>query len=100
MLQRADATSRRKAGHYETAINAKGFEVDLLRRQPVDDDPHPFRFSKDEDDLWPVQALRASVLTSAPRFEHIVISSTGRMALMRTISPLTFVEFKRQRDIR
>ncbi len=40
-------------------------------------------------------ASRASVLTSAPRFEHIVISATGRMALMRTVSPVTFVEFKR-----
>ncbi len=95
VLQRADATFQRKEGQNETAINAKGFEVDFLRRQPVDDDPHPFRFSEDEDDLWPVQALRASVLTSAPRFAHIVISSTGRTAMMRTISALTLVEFKR-----
>ena len=95
ILQRADATFRRKDGQNETAINAKGFEVDFLRRQPIGDDPHPFRFSEDEDDLWPVQALRASVLTSAPRFEHIVISATGRMTLMRTIAPETFVEFKR-----
>jgi hypothetical protein len=94
VLQRADATFERKQGHKETAINAKGFEVDFLRRQPVDGDPHPFRFSTDEDDLWPVQAVRASVLTSAPRFEHIVISATGRMTLMRTVSPHTFVEFK------
>lgn len=49
----------------------------------------------DEDDLWPVQARRASVLTNAPRFEHVVISATGRMTLMRTIAPETFVEFKR-----
>jgi len=38
---------------------------------------------------------RASVLTSAPRFEHLVISATGRMALMRTIDPAVFVGFKR-----
>ncbi len=95
ILQRADATFQRKQGHHETAINAKGFEVDFLHRQPVDDDPHPFRFSNDEDDLWPVQALRASVLTSAPRFEHVVVSATGRMGLMRTVAPATFVEFKR-----
>ena len=95
VLQGADATFQRKEGQNETAINAKGFEVDFLRRQPVGDDPHPFRFSADEDDLWPVQALRASVLTSAPRFEQIVISATGRMGLMRTIAPETFVQFKR-----
>ena len=95
VLQRADASFVRKEGQYETAINAKGFEVDFLRRQPVDGDAHPFRFSADEGDLWPVQALRASVLTSAPRFEHIVISATGRMTQMRTIAPSTFVAFKR-----
>ncbi len=95
VLQRADASFQRKEGQNETAINAKGFEVDFLRRQPEGDDPHPFRFSDDEGDLWPVQAVRASVLTNAPRFEHVVISATGRMTLMRTIAPETFVAFKR-----
>jgi hypothetical protein len=95
VLQRADPTFQRKEGQNETAINAKGFEVDFLRRQPEGDDPHPFRFSNDEDDLWPVQAVRTSVLTNAPRFDHVVVSSTGRMALMRTIAPASFVEFKR-----
>lgn len=95
VLQRADPTFERKEGQNETAINARGFEVDFLRRQPVDQDPHPFRFTTDEDDLWPVQAVRASVLTSAPVFEQPVISVTGRMALMRTVVPDVFVEFKR-----
>lgn len=95
VLKRADRTFERKEGQNETAINARGFEVDFLRRQPVDGDPHPFRFSEDEGDLWPVQAVRASVLTTAPRFEHAVISVNGRMASMRTISPSAFVEFKR-----
>lgn len=95
VLQRADSTFERKEGQNETAINAKGFEVDFLRRMAEGDDPHPFRFSADEGDLWPVQAVRASVLTNAPRFEHVVASATGHMATMRTIAPATFVEFKR-----
>jgi hypothetical protein len=95
VLQRADASFRRKEGQNETAVNDRGFEVDFLRRQPEGDDPHPFRFSDDEGDLWPVQAVRASVLTTAPRFDHVVVSATGRMALMRTIAPAAFVEFKR-----
>ena len=95
VLQLADPTFQRKEGQNETAINAKGFEVDFLRRQPEGDDPHPFRFSDDEGDLWPIQAMRASVLTNASRFEHVVISATGRMTLMRTIAPEAFVEFKR-----
>lgn len=94
VLQRADTSFQRKEGQNETAINAKGFEVDFLRRQPEGDDPHPFRFSDDEDDLWPVQAVRAS-LTTARRFEHVVVSATGRMTLMRTIAPDAFVKFKR-----
>jgi hypothetical protein len=95
VLKRADRTFERKAGQNETAINARGFEVDFLRRQPIENDPHPFRFSADEGDLWPVQAVRASVLTSAPRFEHAVIAVNGRMAQMRTVAPSAFVEFKR-----
>lgn len=95
VLQRADPTFERKEGQNETAINARGFEVDFLRRMTTPDDVHPFRFSADEGDLWPVQAQRASVLTDAPRFEHVVIAVTGRMALMRTIDPATFVAFKR-----
>jgi hypothetical protein len=94
VLKKADPTFVRKEGQNETAINDKGFEVDFLRRQPIENDPHPFRFSDDENDLWPVQENRASVLTVAPRFEHVVISSTGRMALMSTISPKSFIEFK------
>lgn len=94
VLQRADRTFVRKEGQNESAINATGLVVDFLRRMQEGDDPHPFRFSADEDDLWPVQAMRASVLTSAPKFESVVVSSTGRMATMKTIAPQTFVEFK------
>ncbi len=95
VLQRVDPSFERKDRHNETAINDKGFEVDFLRRMPVGDDVHPFRFTNDEGDLWPVQAPRASVLTDAPRFEHVVIAATGRMAPMRTVAPRSFVEFKR-----
>ena len=95
ILQRVDPSFQRKDLHNETAINDKGFEVDFLRRMPVGDDIHPFRFTDDEGDLWPVQAPRASVLTDAPRFDHLVISATGRMARMTTVAPQSFVEFKR-----
>jgi hypothetical protein len=51
LLQRADPSFQRKENQAETAINARGFKVDFLRRQPEEDDPHPFRFSADESDL-------------------------------------------------
>ena len=95
ILQQVDKSFERKEGQNETAINAQGFEVDFLRRQAMDGDPHPFRLSADEGDLWPVQALRAHVLTSAPVFEQMVVASTGRMALMRTVAPVDFVAFKK-----
>lgn len=95
VLQKVEPSFRRKEGQNETAIDDKGFEVDFLRRENAEDDLHPFRFTNDVEDLWPVQAERAAVLTSTPLFEHLVISATGRMALMRTVDPAVFASFKR-----
>lgn len=97
VLRRVDPSFRRKSdeGQNESAVNDKGFEVDFIRRETEEGDPHPFRFSADEEDLWPVRAQRASLLTQAPVFVHPVISATGKLATMRTVDPQTFVEFKR-----
>lgn len=95
VLQRADASFRNKGeGEAQVAINDKGFEVEFLRRAHIDGDPHPFRFSADEEDLWPVQAARAGLLAQAPVFSHPVASATGRMARMRTIDPKVFAFYK------
>lgn len=94
LLQEVDPSFVRKDLYAETAINAKGFEVDFLRRMQEDGDPHPFKLSEAEDELWPVMAERAKILTEAPRFAHVVIGATGKMAVMHTISPATFVKFK------
>lgn len=95
VLQGADRSFRRMDNQLESAINDKGFMVDFLRRVAVDGDPHPFRFTDDEGDIWPVQAQRAEMFLHTARFEQTVVSVTGRMALMRTIAPSVFVEFKR-----
>ncbi|KQW43500.1 MULTISPECIES: GSU2403 family nucleotidyltransferase fold protein [unclassified Roseateles] len=95
VLQQVDPTFRRIDTQLESVINGKGFMVDFLRRMAVDGDPHPFRFTADEDDLWPVQAERAEAFLNTPRFEQPIVSVTGRMALMRTIAPQVFVDFKR-----
>lgn len=63
ILQKADPSFRRKDDQLHTAINDMGFEIDFLRRIAQDNDPHPLQLSDDEDDLWPVQARRANVLT-------------------------------------
>ncbi|WP_322042660.1 GSU2403 family nucleotidyltransferase fold protein [Paraburkholderia sp. J67] len=94
ILQRVDKTFRRKDNQLETAINSKGFEVDFLRRPPQANDPHPVRLSAHEEDLWPVQARRAQILASAPKFEQVVVAVTGKMAMMSTIDPEVFIDFK------
>lgn len=95
VLRQVDATFVLKELHHETAINARGFQVDFLRRMQEGDDPHPVRLTADIDDPWPVQARRAKVLAEAPVFEQPIISATGKLATMRTVSPAVFIEFKR-----
>lgn len=85
ILQRADASFRRMGAQLESVVNDKGFMVDFLRREAVGD----------EDDIWPVQAQRAQAFLETPHFEQVIVSVTGRMALMRTIAPTVFVDFKR-----
>lgn len=95
LLQKADPSFRRMDTQLESVVNDQGFRVDFLRRMAAEADPHPFRFTEDEDDLWPVQAQRADEFLGAPRFEHAIVSVTGRMAWMRTVAPAVFVPFKR-----
>lgn len=51
ILKQVDPTFRiRKAQKY-TAVNKDGFEVDILRREQREGDPHPVQISADEDDF-------------------------------------------------
>ena len=97
VLQRADKTFRIKDGQLYTAVNDKGFEIDVVRRMAKDtDDPHPLRLSDDEDDFWAVQISLGGQHLGARPFEQIVISSLGTMARMNTIHPLDFAKLKLQ----
>ena len=93
-MQEVGPTFVRKDLLAETAINAIGFEVAFLRRIQEGDDPHPFKLPEAEDGLWPDMAERAKLLTKAPCSSHGAIGATGKMAVMHTISTVTFVEFK------
>jgi hypothetical protein len=95
VLQKVDKTFEIKPDQRYTAVNSKGFEVDIIRREAVAGDPHPVRMSGDEDDFWVVQAKRAGDLLNAPSFSEIVVSQTGQMARLTTIHPAAFAEFKR-----
>lgn len=78
-----------------TAVNSQGFEVDILRREVQEQDPHPAPLSDEPDDFWVVQARNAEQLVSAPRFSAVTVGVTGHMARMNTVHPLAFARFKR-----
>lgn len=78
-----------------TAVNGQGFEVDILRREVQEQDPHPAQLSDAPDDFWVVQARNAEQLVSAPRFSAVTVGVTGHMARMNTVHPLAFARFKR-----
>lgn len=95
VLQRVDKTFTLRPEQRYAAVNSRSFEVDIIRREAVEDDPHPIRLSDDEDDFWVVQARRAGDLLNAPGFDEIVVAQNGRMARMTTIHPAAFAGFKR-----
>lgn len=78
-----------------TAVNSQGFEVDILRREVQEQDPHPAQLSDEPEDFWVVQARNAEQLVSAQRFSAVTVGVTGHMARMNTVHPLAFARFKR-----
>jgi hypothetical protein len=93
-LQKADPTFRVKSDQKQTAINATGFEVDVIRRMTVDTDPHPLKMSDFDDDLWAVQISDGNRMLGSRRFSQVVVSETGHMSVMNAIDPNLFVALK------
>lgn len=96
VLQKADPSFRVLKDQMQTAVNDDGFEVDIIRRQAKDGDPHPLRMSDDEGDFWAAQISQGEQIVSARRFDSMVVSASGEMAIMRTLHPLDFIRLKRQ----
>ena len=46
VLKKVDPTFRIRNAQKYTAVNKDGFEVDIIRREPVDGDPNPLRLSR------------------------------------------------------
>lgn len=95
LLKKADSSFKLRTDQRYTAVNSKGFEVDILRREAIEKDPHPLKLSDDDDDFYVVQAQKAGILLNKPPFSQMIVASNGSMARMRTIDPSTFVAFKR-----
>lgn len=95
LLKKVDASFELRDDQAWTAVNDKGFEVDIIRREAGELDPHPLRLTDNEDDFWAVQARNAGTLLSAPSFDAVVVSASGHMARMHTVAPMAFASFKR-----
>lgn len=95
VLKKVDASFRMRQSQKYTAVNKDGFEVDIIRREQSEDDPHPIKLSDADEDFWVVQARRASVLLDSPGFAAVIVATNGTMARMHTVHPSTFVAFKR-----
>ncbi len=95
LLKKIDPTFEIRSDQRYTAVNSKGFEVDVIRREIKDGDPHPLKITDDEDDFYVVQAKRAGVLLDSSKFSSMVVSTSGHMARMWTVSPTVFAKFKR-----
>jgi Nucleotidyltransferase len=94
VLRKADRSFHVMRDQLQTAVNDDGFEVDVIRRIATDSDPHPLRMSDDENDFWAVQVPSGQERLSGRLFEQMVVSTSGDMAMMRTLHPLDFVRIK------
>lgn len=94
LLRQADPTFVRDEDQKESAVNAEGFSVDFLRPEEPERFTLSTSISGTEGDIYPVQALRSNVFAANPRLEEIVIGTDGTMAIIQTIDPAVFVEFK------
>lgn len=92
LLQKVDPTFRvtgTDAGGF-CLTNAKAFGIDLIRHNKS----HLFSCSVDGDEFTPIPAQCTELLTSAKRIEIMVVDASGKMALLPTISPFGFYQFK------
>jgi hypothetical protein len=95
LLKKIDSTFELREDQRHTAVNSKGFEVDIIRPSHVEGESRATLMSQDEGDFWAIFARRAEILLNAPVFDSMVVSPSGHMARMRAVSPVTFIGFKR-----
>ncbi len=105
IFQKVDKTFVLRDDQKYTAVNASGFEIDVIRRTAqtrAETDPHPLRVSAFEDDFWAVQVSSGQALLDGGRFTQMVVATNGSMATMHGPSPDSFVRIKtalsQQRD--
>lgn len=98
VFQKVDKTFALRSDQLYTAVNATGFEIDVVRREATGTagaDPHPLRLSDHEEDFWAVQVTTGQRLLDGGRFAQMVVATSGRMATLQAPSPDSFVRIKR-----
>ena len=94
VFQKVDKTFNLRSNQLYTAVNADGFEIDVVRRTAKDGDPHPLRVSQHDEDFWAVQISTGSTLLDGGHFEQTVVATSGHMAVMRVPTPASFIRVK------
>jgi hypothetical protein len=97
IFQKVDKTFVLREDQEYTAVNADGFEIDVIHRSAQSNagtDPHPLRVSAFEEDFWAVQVSSGQALLDGKRFTQVVVSTNGEMATMHAPSPDSFVRIK------
>jgi hypothetical protein len=95
LLREVDSTFDQRDDQLYIAVNNHGFEVDVIRWEAKDGDPYPLNLTDHEDEFYAIQAERAGILLDGEKFSAMIVSGTGRMTRMNTVSPVVFAKFKR-----
>ena len=99
LLKKVDSTFEIRDEQRYTAVNSKGFEVDIIRRAVSNENAisayNPSRMTADEDDFLAVKAASAGILEGASPFTSVIVSPKGDMARINTVSPVEFVKVKK-----
>ena len=94
IFQKTDKTFVLRDDQKYTAVNAAGFEIDVIRRSAHNGNPHPLRVSSFEDDFWAVQVPSGRALLDGGTFNQTVVATNGGMATLSAPSPTNFVHIK------
>ena len=94
IIQRADASFGKMEDRPFTLMNNDGYQVDLIKRNEGYQNSEPGQVWANAEDFWAVKVHNMDWLLSAPKFEQVVISSSGDMATMTTVDPRAFGLFK------
>ncbi len=96
VFQKVDKTFQLRSNQLYTAVNADGFEIDVVRCTAKDGDLHPPSVSGHDEDFWAVQVSTGSALLDGGHFEQAVVATSGHMAVMRVPTPSTFIRVKQK----